>query len=589
MTESLDIMQETCRYYIEISRYRDALAHIREGLDITQLHFSKRRIGMFLLHQINTDLVACCLNEASSRLSIAQNLIGTVPDFKETQNDLNFANDLTMFRNYFYYKNLKFIQDIKLYEQQTEQLTIDFSTSIDNLNTIHNFLNECKRLGDYCINLTVENYFIMSNHLKAASTSKSAKESLSLIKKLKEVLLKSAESKPISMNEKWNLAQFFCLSYELDPTNLTNLATAYSLIKSNPHPLLYRRICLHLFESESLNNKLKIEYLLETQSIALRHKACSIQIKNKRKSLIDSNQFERITSSLVFNNKFSLYDKIEKMLPNNFVVVSLVLVDFSTLYAVRLESGNEPFYYRLKYDRKYTEEFKQIIAENDRSMKQSDRNKFWSTRSQLNSRLAAFTEEIEKNVLSYAKALLLGSFKEFNLDKFIERIKSELSLVNLTKSQTNLLKLIVGGLEYLDSKLIRQGLKTEFDDAKLDTITNYLVDRKAKLSGLKRKHVCLLVDKHLHQIPWESLPSAKKQSITRMPSIHFLLSHLKVNKLSINKENAFYIVDPGGDLVYTKQKFQPFFEKKKTWKGLVGVAPDETQFKTALTEYELFM
>ena len=93
----------------------------------------------------------------------------------------------------------------------------------------------------------------------------------------------------------------------------------------------------------------------------------------------------------------------------------------------------------------------------------------------------------------------------------------------------------------------------------------------------------------MHQIPWESLPTAKKQAITRMPSIHFLLSHLRVNKLTINKENAFYIVDPGGDLVYTKQKFQPFFEKKKSWKGLVGIAPDENQFKTALTEYELFM
>ena len=151
------------------------------------------------------------------------------------------------------------------------------------------------------------------------------------------------------------------------------------------------------------------------------------------------------------------------------------------------------------------------------------------------------------------------------------------------------MKIIVLGLEYSEQKEIKEALKTEFDDSKSESISNYLIDRKSKLSNLKRKHVCLLVDKHLHQIPWESLPSAKKQSITRMPSIHFLLSHLKLNKLSINKEKAFYIVDPGGDLVYTKQKFQPFFEKRKSWKGIIGVAPDETQFKTALTDYELFM
>ena len=59
--------------------------------------------------------------------------------------------------------------------------------------------------------------------------------------------------------------------------------------------------------------------------------------------------------------------------------------------------------------------------------------------------------------------------------------------------------------------------------------------------------------------------------------------------MSINKDNTFYIVDPGGDLDHTHKKFKPFFEQKKNWKGLVGVAPDEAQFKKALTEHELFM
>ena len=74
-----------------------------------------------------------------------------------------------------------------------------------------------------------------------------------------------------------------------------------------------------------------------------------------------------------------------------------------------------------------------------------------------------------------------------------------------------------------------------------------------------------------------------------MPSIHFLLSHLQTNSFKINKENAFYIVDPGNDLEYTAKKFQPYFESKKSWKGLIGVAPNETQFKSALTDYDIFM
>ena len=74
-----------------------------------------------------------------------------------------------------------------------------------------------------------------------------------------------------------------------------------------------------------------------------------------------------------------------------------------------------------------------------------------------------------------------------------------------------------------------------------------------------------------------------------MPSIHFLLSHLQTNSFNINKDNAFYIVDPDGDLTDTRKKFRPFFEKKKNWKGLIGIAPDQSQFKKALTEYDIFM
>lgn len=79
------------------------------------------------------------------------------------------------------------------------------------------------------------------------------------------------------------------------------------------------------------------------------------------------------------------------------------------------------------------------------------------------------------------------------------------------------------------------------------------------------------------------------QPISRMPSIHFLHSHIKINSLTIDKDNTFYTVDPGNDLTHTREKFQSFFERMKTWKGIIGVPPNEEQFKRALTEHELFM
>lgn len=85
------------------------------------------------------------------------------------------------------------------------------------------------------------------------------------------------------------------------------------------------------------------------------------------------------------------------------------------------------------------------------------------------------------------------------------------------------------------------------------------------------------------------MPITKNQLITRMPSIHFLHTHLITNSFSINKEKGYYIVDPGSDLAHTRSLFQQFFEKRKNWEGIIGVAPNESQFKRALTEYELFI
>lgn len=128
-------------------------------------------------------------------------------------------------------------------------------------------------------------------------------------------------------------------------------------------------------------------------------------------------------------------------------------------------------------------------------MKQVDRNKFWTTRSLLNNRLQTFTEEIENNVLSFAKPLLMGSFKDFNMEKFIDRLKSDLKLGSTTKSQHNLIKMVTLGVDILEDHEMKNALNTEFDESESDLITEYVLEKKTKMAGLKRKHVCLLVDK----------------------------------------------------------------------------------------------
>jgi hypothetical protein len=108
--ECLDILQQVCKYFIDISRYRDATGYIREGLDVTQLHYAQRRTTMFLLHQINADIVACCFGEASTRLQIVKNFLGIKDDSNNTDYD---ENDLHEWRNFIYMNYLELFKEIK--------------------------------------------------------------------------------------------------------------------------------------------------------------------------------------------------------------------------------------------------------------------------------------------------------------------------------------------------------------------------------------------------------------------------------------------------------------------------------------------
>ena len=601
LSECLDLMQTICKYYIDISRYRDATGYIREALDITQLNFSTRRIGSFLLNQINADLIASCLNEANSRIKILENLLSLndldlsskkSKSFK-LENNFDLCNDFHKFKSFLNLTGLKIFRDIK----STDQNSSDF---LNIVSIIKNTLNDNKHLNDYCKDELIDIVLIICNYLIKSMDKDNITKLLKLIKPY--LIVKPSDANKTStsnsklqltsLQEKWHLAEYYCFLFEMDETNKTSLYLAYDFIKKNPHPQLYRRICLNLFKIEA-DSKQKISFLLETQSIALRHKICSIQLKHKRKSNIDVEIYEKLLNTVSFGsnvaNKDSLINFVDKILPSNCVVVSLVLIDNVDLFIVRLEKDNEPFLFKLKYNLKFTEEFRTIMVENDKSMKISERSKFWSSRSALNKRLYNYLEELEANIFSYAKSLLLGTYLKFNLSTLISQFKKDMKLETITKSQKSLLKLVYLGLEHYDIDDLRIALKTEFNEKLIEQYCSYLITQKALLTNAERKHVCLLTDKHLHQIPWECLPSTKSQPISRMPSIHFLSSHIQINSLKINKDKAFYIVDPGSDLTHTREKFQSFFEKRKSWNGIIGIPPNENQFKKALTEYELFI
>ena len=241
-------MHHVCKYYIDISRYRDACGFIREGMDLTQLHFSPRRISLFLLHQVNADLVASCTNEAVGRIKIAENFINS------SSEKILLSNDLFNMKNHVYLNYLTIYKETK---HDAELAAICNEDLYKRVEVLRSTLETNRQLSDYCKEILIDIHFIVYSYLKQQSSVTCKFHMEQILKWLKSVLLEFNELKmPSSMQEKWHLAEYYCSVFEYDEImGQDHLKIANDFVKNNPHPTLYRRICFNLFKNESDNNK----------------------------------------------------------------------------------------------------------------------------------------------------------------------------------------------------------------------------------------------------------------------------------------------------------------------------------------------
>lgn len=191
---------------------------------------------------------------------------------------------------------------------------------------------------------------------------------------------------------------------------------------------------------------------------------------------------------------------VERILPSDCICVSLMLDrDTDHLYLIRLEKGLEPLLIKLDYKHRFSDEFRQMMTDNDSSMKQSDRRKFWHLRNDLNRGLIKFLNDLETNVFGRYRMLLLGSFGEDEkpeqtaIGDFKKRFGSS---VSLNSERLLCLKIIMLGLDQLTPEQIQAELKQNFESTHVVEMEKWFSDvLRPRLVCKKRKHVCLIVDK----------------------------------------------------------------------------------------------
>ncbi|KAI0747689.1 peptidase family C50-domain-containing protein [Daedaleopsis nitida] len=118
-------------------------------------------------------------------------------------------------------------------------------------------------------------------------------------------------------------------------------------------------------------------------------------------------------------------------------------------------------------------------------------------------------------------------------------------------------------------------------------------------------HIFLVLDKNVQGIPWESVPVLRGQSVSRIPSMDFLLDRLEfahwrkwedgrpqeglVDQAAVDPRKTYYVLNPSGDLKGTEGRFADWLKGMKGvgWDGVVGRAPSEQQLLDALTNRDL--
>jgi len=278
--------------------------------------------------------------------------------------------------------------------------------------------------------------------------------------------------------------------------------------------------------------------------------------------------------------------------------------------------------------------FKKLLEDNFRSLSgathiakdgQANTRRWWSDRMKLNDNLDEILEDMEKLWLGPWKCLLLGHqladhLSEAVLGNLISGLESEFDL----EVDPALIKAILGGVASVDelnegvSQLIsykgyfgrggccgRDRLRAfccQIDAEGLVTLEHLCNGLVNELSEpVDRNPVILVLDTDVQMLPWENLPALRNQEIYRMPSIRSIFlaltrstnHHEDASAIAppfpvIDPFDAFYVLNPSGDLVSTQEEFDQLF-KNYEWKGNAGNAPTAEELVLALRNHDLFL
>ncbi|EME48667.1 hypothetical protein DOTSEDRAFT_84234 [Dothistroma septosporum NZE10] len=185
------------------------------------------------------------------------------------------------------------------------------------------------------------------------------------------------------------------------------------------------------------------------------------------------------------------------------------------------------------------------------------------------------------------------------LELFIGLVSDQDGELELDDLLAELLYFVVDILQF-------NGERNAYDEVDIDRmVVDVLDSMRNHCDALHEKddesHLILVLDRRLQAFPWESLPCLEKVSVSRMDSMQSLRERIitmrqqvqtakdtQHNRYAVSRSSGTYILNPGGDLKSTESTLAPELAQiinteGAGWKSIVRRAPNEDEFKSALT------
>uniref|UniRef100_A0A8B9CUE0 separase n=1 Tax=Anser brachyrhynchus TaxID=132585 RepID=A0A8B9CUE0_9AVES len=415
------------------------------------------------------------------------------------------------------------------------------------------------------------------------------------------------------------------------------LKAAFNCISHCPPGTLYSQLCQLLALATGDQDPVSTAYLLsESVSVTMRHQLLSIvhrKLHKLKKSAVDAAEQlrglslqedapSRVHHLTKLQNLFGFSptglgpqelngfrEKLQQI-PAGVTVCVLTLVSIQlssvedTLLLTRLERGSAPITVRIPTAftkaplSSVLSDFDTIQKEQKETSSCTNKRDWWLCRSELDRRMKSLIETLEMEVLGCWKGALLPTSQEPVLAEEAAHLFAQLRPCGWQGSDPALLKVVLNAAPLLtpaDVRALAVGL-CPAQPCKAQLLLQEALEKRRSCAQAPGGSLVLVLDKHLQKLPWESMACLRTLPVTRLPSLHFLLSYSLAQRQAgsvlcrgINPTRTFYILNPQNNLPSTEERFRSWFESEQGWSGVTGAIPSQEQMQAALLEHDLYI